>query len=215
MNYQIFKQKIIKNWLCIIFLIASFALTMYALLFYNPIDNTLSDVGRANRVWFFFWGFTTCLALYFNLNYMTMKFKINNKIIDKVLDIVAIIASFCVLMVGCVVGIAGDEVSVVFHWSFAITFAVLSVAYIFFIIIYQIAKGNKIFIAPLAFLIIAGAIDLGSIFFIGLSALCELPILLACEVAMYVINTHLRAKGQAAALNAEPAAENADKAELQ
>ena len=175
---NIFKKIISREFLCAVFLLASIWLSIVSFINTSPAEQTLSSIGAADRVWFFAWGLTSAFGVYLGLRILADRLKFTSKIFNTV----ALVGSFAVMLPTIIMG--DLIIQKVFHWGGGMTFGIACYLCILIMLVVK-SKREKKFSLIIPLILIAAAIDVAFIFYMGLTALCEITILVVCEIVLF------------------------------
>ena len=175
------KRLLSREVLCAALLLASMFLSLVSFVSTNPAERTLSNIGGEDPLWFAAWGIVTALAVFFNVKLLANKLNFKNK----VFDIITAVGSFEIVVTVIIWGEAWWQVAI--HWTTGITFGILSFLCVFVLLcVRSRARGRVSWWIPIV--AVAAAADVFTIIALGLTALCEIVILVVVEVALFSIN---------------------------
>ena len=174
----------VRKIVCLLFLIASLYLSVISFVNTSPAEQTLSSIGEADRLWFFSWGIATSLALFLNLGLLADKLNFKGKP-RKWFNTVAIIGSSSLLVTVSVVGDHPAQVAT--HWASGIIFGILGFCCAVCLLIIRRIK-TKSRVPYISIAVIGAAIDVFFIVLLGLTALCEITIIIFIESIFLMVN---------------------------
>ena len=175
---RVLKDK--KLYYCII-LFTSVWLSLVSFLDTSPAERTLSSIGGENALWFIFWGIFACLSVYTQLNMLSRKLKYEKKWFRWM-----IIIGSCAVVVTSIIN--GPETwQSLIHWTTGIVFGVLSVlgCLILFSEKKRVSNGSFPYIT---LVVLSCVFTISSIMVWGLTALCQIVILIICQLLLFRAN---------------------------
>lgn len=181
------KTASVKRYIYAVLILLSIYLSLVSFIDTSPAEQTLSSIGGENRLWFFAWGISTAFAIYLNSRYLAECLNFHNKFFN----ICLAIGSFAAFGPPTIMG--DLTIQVVVHWVTGMMFGILSFLCVFTLLVVKYKKTGKGFIYIPLVLVIA-AIDVAFIFAQGLTAMCEIVILVAVEATVFFINFIERAE---------------------
>ena len=170
-----------REFTCAALMIASIFLSLVSFVNVNPAERTLSNIGAEDPMWFFAWGIVSAIAVYFNVKLLGDKLGLKNKWFD----LMAKIGSFAVVVTVCIWGDAWWQVAI--HWTSGMTFGILSFAAVFILLCVMSIKHKKMS-KWVPIVLAAAAVDIFFIVLLGLTALCEIVILVVVQIALFIVN---------------------------
>ena len=184
--------------LCAALMIASVYLSLVSFVGTSPAEQTLSSIGREDPTWFAAWGIFTAAAVYLNVRLLADNLNFQNKLFN----FMAALGSFSVIVTVVIWGDAWYEVAV--HWTSGMVFGILSFFSVFVLLcVMSFRRGRMSPWIPIV--AVAAAADVFTIIMLGLTALCEIVILVAVEVALFAVNFLQKEKQVIAATTAAAA----------
>jgi len=133
------KMIIINNGLCVFFVILSiaFSMALYGMA-EDPIRDPMSKTGDENRILFALWGFSTSLAVFFNLHTLARRLNIRSHWFNYPLIAACIAGTLTTLVVGL------DPLQRAIHIGSAAVFGIAGVLCLLFLLIEKAARKNFI-----------------------------------------------------------------------
>ena len=173
----VFKNK--KFYIAVITLVSVF-LSLYAFVDTSPAQRTLSNIGLYYPRFFITWGLFAGISVFLNLHLLAEKLKFKSKIFN-----IMTCGSFAVFLTVFINGPA--QWQVIIHWSSGMTFGILSFLCTMALFWIKFCKCRSYF-PYMTLCLLAAVFTVATIYFLGLTALCQIVILIVCQLCLLTAN---------------------------